>query len=83
MSTRIKKVQRGHSGLRKSDLTSGRELLSKPNITQFDQNNNIPLGDPRPVFLCWACGSSKGLTTYHAAGGALGVCDRCKNGGQP
>ena len=43
--------------------------------------NNLDLTSPQYVAVCWACGSTDRLTTYHGAGGALAICAACKNGG--
>jgi hypothetical protein len=81
MSTRIKKAESVLSRLRKSDLTSGRKFLSTPFIPKVNKTVYTQLGDPLIVFVCWACGSTKNLTTYHDAGGKLAACGRCKSGG--
>jgi hypothetical protein len=63
-------------------------------VTKYVTNVNIygffdiekqgdKLGQPRRVLVCWACGSDRDVLTVHKAGGVLGVCDRCQNGGQP
>ena len=40
----------------------------------------LDLTSPQSVPCCQWCGSTKNITTRHAAGGALGVCDRCNGG---
>jgi hypothetical protein len=83
MSTNKKGLER-NPDLRKTDLTSGRELLSSPNITEsYITVNNSDLTSPQYIIICWLCGSDKNVRTYHAAGGILGACDRCNSGGQP
>ena len=83
MTREKKKVRSGHFGLRTK--THGRGLLSLydsivtkeiPTVNNFDQ-----LGKPYSVLTCWLCGTSRNVNKYHAAGGILGVCDRC-NGGE-
>ena len=80
--TNKKKSPSGKLGLRKSDLTSGREFLSTPLIPNFNKTVYTQLGDPRRSWICFACGSAKNLRTYHAAGGILAICAACKNRGE-
>ncbi len=52
------------------------------NIRRYVTHVNISdLTSPQIIRVCWLCGSSQNVITYHASGGVLGVCDRC-NGGQ-
>ncbi len=53
-------------------------------VTKLEQTVKYSdLTSPQIIPVCWACGSTERVTTYHAAGGILGVCNRCGHGGQP
>ncbi len=81
--TRNKKGLDCSPDLRTKKQTNAGALVSLYDsiVTPQPEKVNIPLGDPRPVFICWACGSTKDLTTFHATGGKLAICASCKNGG--
>jgi hypothetical protein len=81
MRKRIKKGLDSSPDLRKTTKHASGKLLSNPFIPNFNRTVYTQLGDPRPVWVCFACGSSKDLTKYHGAGGMLAICASCKNGG--
>ena len=81
MTRTIKKSGAMNSGLRKTDITHRRGFLSNPKINENLNIVNNPLGQARYISVCFSCGSTENITTYHAAGGILGVCESCKNGG--
>ena len=70
MTLTIKKPRAGDSGLIKIANTS-EALVSLYGSIVTDKKPfvNIP--------VCWQCGFSRNLTTYHTAGGALAVCVAC------
>ncbi len=82
--TRNKKVQSVRSGLQTETNTGALVSLSALNIhASVYTVKYSDLTSPQIIPVCWACGSTERVTTYHAAGGILGVCDRCGHGGQP
>jgi hypothetical protein len=82
MTRQKKKVQSGNSGLETKQASGELLSFSGLNIQALDNPVNISdLTSPQIIRVCWLCGSSQNVITYHASGGVLGVCDRC-NGGQ-
>ena len=81
MRPKTKKSPSEKLGLRKTDITHRRGFLSNPKINENLNIVNNPLGQARYISACYSCGSTENITTYHAAGGILGVCESCKNGG--
>lgn len=82
MNKRKRKVRDSSPGLNKKQKTSATgDLFSTPKIN--DKNRivkNVPQTGIRYEPVCYLCGASHGITTYHAAGGVLGVCVRCNGG---
>ncbi len=84
MTRIIKKVQDSGPGLRQKITNTSGALVSLYDSSLLPERPNVNISDllsPQLVFICWACGSTKDLTTYHAAGGPLAICASCKNGG--
>ena len=82
MNKAIKKGLSGDPVLKKKQKTqASRKLFSTPNVTNEINSVNSPLGKARLISVCFSCGSSKNLTKYHSAGGALSICATCKAGG--
>ena len=76
-----KKVERVNSRLGKQKKQESSKSFSNPSLYHIRKKCNISdLLSPQRDFICWACGSSANVTTYHAAGGVLGVCDLCNGG---
>ena len=77
METNTKKSPSGKLGLNQKQKTSADgDLFSVFSVHQNPQNTQEAIYKP----LCYLCGASKKVTTFHAAGGVLGVCDRCNGG---
>jgi hypothetical protein len=84
MTRKKRKSEDDDLGLSKQKKQASGKSFSAFNIQPL--SNGVKYSDltsPQSVPCCQWCGSTKNITTRHAAGGALGVCDRCKNGGQP
>ena len=85
MTMTIKKSRAGDSGLnqKQKTYTSG-AIFSAFNIPRIANTantaNNLDLTSPQYIPVCWACGSTKNITTFPTAGGTLAVCDRCNGG---
>ena len=67
-------------GLDKQKTSAASEIFSALKILPLSNNVYTQLGDPRAVPCCFACGSTDNIITFHAPGGALGVCDKCNGG---
>ena len=70
-------------GLSKQKTSADGDIFSAFNIQPL--SNGVKYSDltsPQSVPCCQWCGLTKNITTGYAAGGALGVCDRCRSGGQ-
>ena len=81
MTNLNKKSPSNELGLNQKQKTaSGRKLFSTPTILPETKPVKNSLGKARYSPVCYLCGKSKNLTTYHAAGGVLGVCVSCNGG---
>ena len=81
MTRTIKKGLGSNPGLSKTRKSTSGAIFSTPLILENQYLFNSPLGQARYISACYSCGSTENITTYHAAGGILGVCESCKNGG--
>ncbi len=82
MTLAIKKSRVGDSGLdQKQKKQASGKSFSAFNIPRIANTvNNLDLTIPQYIPVCWACGSTKNITTFPTAGGVLAVCDRCNGG---
>ena len=85
MALTIKKSRDGGSGLdQKQKKQASGKSFSAFNIPRIANTvntaNNLDLTSPQYIPVCWACGTTKNITTFPTAGGVLAVCDRCNGG---
>ena len=78
MPKRKKISPSGKLGLNQKQKTSASgDIFSKFSLHQNPQSAQVEnLYSP----VCYLCGSTKNITTFHAPGGVLGVCDLCNGG---
>ena len=80
--TKLKKISpSGKLGLNKKQKTNASgELFSTPKIHEKTETVKSFSKKRRYSPVCYLCGASQKVITFHAAGGILGVCDSCNGG---